>query len=358
MDQTPRLALPFIMPNQAQKHITHNEAIQALDALVQPAIESRTLTTPPATPLAGEAWIVPAAATGAWSGHTDEIVAFQSGAWSFHDPAPGWQVYVKADKTQYVFDAGAWTPLASLGSALPRLGINTTADTTNRLAVAAAATLLTHAGAGHQLKINKNAVGDTASLLYQTNWSGRAEMGLAGDDNWRLKVSPNGSSWIDAIAVNATTGVASVAATFRPATDNALTLGASGARWSAVWAATGTIQTSDARQKTDVEPSDLGLDFILALEPVKYRWIVGGTEGGEPRAGRRTHYGLLAQQVQTALDGADFAGHILTDPSDPASEQGLRYDSFIAPLIAAVQQLAARVAELEARDCGRGSVRS
>src|SRR5690606_22667479 len=121
-----------------------------------------------------------------------------------------------------------------------------------------------------------------------------------------------------------------------------LTLGASGARWSAIWSATGTIQTSDARQKTDIAPSDLGLDFILALNPVRYRWADGGGHGG-----RRTHYGLIAQQVLAALDGHDFAGHILADPVDPASEQGLRYDAFIAPLIAAMQELARRIAALE-----------
>jgi hypothetical protein len=337
------------MPSQAQKHITHNEAIQALDALVQPSVESRILTTPPTTPLAGEAWIVPAGASGAWSGHTTEIAAFQSGAWTFLDPATGWQVYDRSDKTQLVFDAGAWTPLSSLGSALPRLGVNTSADTTNRLAVSSAATLLTHAGNGHQVKINKAAAADTASLLYQTNWSGRAEMGLAGDDHWRLKVSPDGATWVNALTVNAGTGATTVAATFRPAIDNAMTLGGSGARWSAVWAATGTIQTSDIRQKTDIAPTDLGLDFILALEPVKYRWTNGGNEEGQPRPGRRTHYGLLAQQVQSILSGAEFAGHILADPSDPESEQGLRYDSFIAPLISAVQELAKRVGDLEAR---------
>ena len=349
MDQTPRLSLPFIMPGQAQKHITHNEALQALDALVQPAVESRTLTTPPPAPLEGESYLVPAGATGAWSGHTDEVASFQSGAWLFLDPAPGWQLYCKADSTGLVFDAGAWQPLNSLGSGLPRLGINASADTTNRLAVAAAASLFTHAGAGHQLKLNKAAPGDTASLLYQTNWSGRAEMGLAGSDNWSLKVSPDGSNWINALTVNATTGATTLAATLRPATDNAMTLGASGARWSAIWAATGTIQTSDARQKTAIAPTDLGLDFILALQPVRFRWIDGGSATGAARPGRRTHYGLLAQQVQAALAGRDFAGHVLADPADADSEQGLRYDQFIAPLIAAVQALAARLAALEAR---------
>ena len=47
------------------------------------------------------------------------------------------------------------------------------------------------------------------------------------------------------------------------------------------------------------------------------------------------------------LAGRDFAGHILADPADPQSEQGLRYDAFIAPLVKAVQELAERVAVLE-----------
>lgn len=350
MDHTARLPLPFIMPQQAQKHITHNEALQALDMLVQPVVESATLTTPPPSPLAGEAYIVPTGATGAWAGHDMEIAAFQSGAWLFYDPADGWQTYVKSEKTHYVFDAGHWRPLASLGAGLPQLGINAMADTTNRLAVSAAATLLTHAGAGHQLKVNKASASDTASLLYQSDWSGRAEMGLMGDDHWRLKVSADGTNWIAALAVNPASGATTVAATLKPATDNSATLGASGARWASIWSATGTIQTSDSRQKTDIAPSDLGLDFILALNPVRYRWIVGGREDGIEHPGRRTHYGLLAQEVKTALDAAgctDFAGHVLANPTDPSSEAGLRYNAFIAPLIAAVQQLAARVATLE-----------
>ncbi|MBS3850593.1 DUF2793 domain-containing protein [Devosia sp. BSSL-BM10] len=339
MDQNPRLSLPFIMPGQAQKHITHNQALQALDALVQLAVQTRTLTEPPIFPIEGETCLVPAGASGVWAGHTDEIASFQAGAWLFLDPAPGWQLYCTADQTQLVFDAGAWVPLASLGSALPRLGINTSADATNRLALASEASLFTHAGNGHQIKLNKATPGDTASLLFQTNWSGRAEMGLAGDDNWQLKLSADGASWISALSLEPETGITRFAGSVRPATDNAITLGASGARWSAIWSATGTIQTSDARHKTDIAPSDLGLDFVLALSPVRYRYR-GGGEG--------THYGLLAQDVQRVLDGRDFAGHVLADPADPHSEQALRYDAFIAPLIAAIQQLATRVQALEA----------
>ena len=63
MEQTPRLSLPFIMPGQAQKHITHNEAVQALDALVQPIVESQSTLAPPPTPIEGEAFLVPSGAT-------------------------------------------------------------------------------------------------------------------------------------------------------------------------------------------------------------------------------------------------------------------------------------------------------
>ena len=342
MDQTARLSLPFILSAQAQKHVTHNEALLALDTLVQPAVASRSVVSPPASPLPGEAYIVADGATGAWAGHDREIAVWRSGAWAFHDPASGWQAYVEDVRELVVFQAGAWTALAGNGpGGVPRLGVNAAPDATNRLAVSSPATLLSHAGAGHQLKLNKAAAGDTASLLFQTGWSGHAEMGLAGDNHWRLKVSPDGGTWLNALAVNNATGALTVAGSVRPAADNAVTLGASGARWSAVWAATGTVQTSDEREKTDIAATDLGLDFVMALTPVRYRW----------KNGRRPHHGLLAQQVRAALDGlgiADFAGYVKADPADPESEEGLRYAEFIAPLIAAVQELAWRVEALEA----------
>ena len=71
-----------------------------------------------------------------------------------------------------------------------------------------------------------------------------------------------------------------------------------------------------------------------------------------PRAGKRTHFGLVAQEVKAALDAAgvgDFAGWVLADKDDPASAQGLRPDQLLAPLIRAVQELTARVAALEGR---------
>jgi hypothetical protein len=84
-----------------------------------------------------------------------------------------------------------------------RLGVGTDADAANRLAVAAPASLFTHDGAGHQLKINKATPADTASLLFQTGWSGRAEIGTTGSDALAVKVSADGAAWATALTVAA-----------------------------------------------------------------------------------------------------------------------------------------------------------
>jgi hypothetical protein len=146
----------------------------------------------------------------------------------------------------------------------------------------------------------------------------------------------------------------------QPVTDNALTLGASGYRWKEVWAGTGAILTSDERTKKDIADSSLGLAFVKALRPVSYKWVEGSKEvtgqvdGQSPTTvsvpGQRTHFGLIAQEVKAAIpEGVDFGGWVLTDKNDPNSQQALRYDQFIAPLIQAVKELSAKVEVLEAK---------
>lgn len=208
MDTTPNLALPYLMAAQAQKHVTHNEAIRMLDALVQPAVLDRHLASPPASPAEGDRYIVAAAATGAWAGHEGAIAAFQDGAWAVFAPRQGWTAWIADEAVLVAWDGAAWITAGGGGSVnpTPLVGVNATADATNRLSVAAPATLLNHEGDGHQLKINKAAAADTASLLYQTAFSGRAEMGLAGDDNFHVKVSPDGTTWYEAMLASRTSG--------------------------------------------------------------------------------------------------------------------------------------------------------
>jgi hypothetical protein len=88
---TPNLGLPFLMAAQAQKHVTHNEALRALDALVHLAAIDRDATTPPISPEDGDRYIVAVGGAGAWEGHDLEIAAYQDGAWAFFEPLVGWR---------------------------------------------------------------------------------------------------------------------------------------------------------------------------------------------------------------------------------------------------------------------------
>lgn len=76
----------------------------------------------------------------------------------------------------------------------------------NLLSVKTAAVLFSNLGADLRLNLNKAATANTGSLVLQTGFSGRAEIGLCGDDDLHLKVSPDGSAWSDALVVSAGTG--------------------------------------------------------------------------------------------------------------------------------------------------------
>lgn len=153
-----------------------------------------------------------------------------------------------------------------------------------------------------------------------------------------------------------------------PVADNAFYSGYTGNVWAGIYSQTAVVVTSDARKKTDIENCDLGLAFIDSLRPVTYRMLEGHQEAtfapGESaltkdandeyikptitvRPGTRRHYGLLAQEVKAAIGDLDCGFWTIEDVSDADSAQGLRYEELIAPMIKAIQQLSARVAQLE-----------
>lgn len=107
-DTTTRHALPLLSALQAQKEITHNEALTRLDALVAAAVVAAGVNTPPAAPASGEAWIVGAAPTGAWAQHSDEIAAWSAGGWTFLKPVAGYSAWNRADGAPMVFDGTRW----------------------------------------------------------------------------------------------------------------------------------------------------------------------------------------------------------------------------------------------------------
>lgn len=197
-EHTPNLTLPRILPAQAQKHVTHNDALQVIDALTQLTVKSRALSTPPSAPDSGASWIVAADATGAWDGADGKLAIAETGGWRLIEPKEGWVAYCLDEAATLRRKDGEWT-VEGMGAAT--FGVNATADTYNRLSVAADATLLTHESGSHRLKVNKAGPSETASLVFQSNWSARAELGLTGHDKFTVKVSPDGSSYVDALTV-------------------------------------------------------------------------------------------------------------------------------------------------------------
>lgn len=206
MDQTSNLKLPYIAPSQAQKHVTHNEAIRALDALVQLSVVSRTLKEPPANPQEGDRYVMAAAATGPWAGKDQQIAAWQDGAWAFFQPVEGWRAWIAVEKCLAVFNQGRWTDMQTGTNPVEYVGINARADNINRLNVKSSASLFDHAGEGHQLKINRASDQKLASILFQSGYEGRAEIGTLWNRDFSIKVSADNNQWRDVMVADGKTG--------------------------------------------------------------------------------------------------------------------------------------------------------
>ncbi|KQV83758.1 DUF2793 domain-containing protein [Rhizobium sp. Root1220] len=201
-DTTSNLALPYILPSQAQKHVTHNEALQRLDAIVQLCVDAEA-TNPPSDPVEGQCYLVADGAGGDWTGK-DGLLAFrQDGAWIYLEPRMGWRAFFAQLGQIHVFSGGLWRPVSlDAEGSVPMIGINASPDNVNRLSIASPASLFNHAGQGHQIKVNKASASETGSLVFQTEWSGRAEIGLTGNDDFSIKVSSDGSDWQTALAIS------------------------------------------------------------------------------------------------------------------------------------------------------------
>jgi Protein of unknown function (DUF2793) len=215
MTDTANLGLPCIEGSQAQKHVTHNDALRILDTLVQLAVLDRDLTTPPSSPAEGQRWIVKTGATGIWAGHVNAIAAWQDGGWIFSAPRTGWVAFVADEGTLLLWNGTAWGDFFSTVTSIQNLallGIGTTADSSNVLAAKLnnalfAAKTVAEGGDGNlRYKLSKESAAKTLSFLLQDNYSGRAEIGLTGDDDFHFKVSSDGSTWYEGIKIAAATG--------------------------------------------------------------------------------------------------------------------------------------------------------
>lgn len=103
-----RFALPLLQAGQAQKELTHNEALALIDMLLHAQVESMSLASPPGGAVVGQCWVVATSATGAWAGHDGQLACLTSGGWRFVLPRKGLAVLCAADGSGYTHDGTAW----------------------------------------------------------------------------------------------------------------------------------------------------------------------------------------------------------------------------------------------------------
>ncbi|MBI1204014.1 MAG: DUF2793 domain-containing protein [Rhodopseudomonas sp.] len=355
MTDTANLGLPCIEGNQAQKHVTHNEALRLLDTLVQLAVLDRDLTAPPASPAEGESWIVKTGATGAWAGHVDAVASWQDGVWQFSVPRVGWLAYVVDESALLAWDGSAWvsaivalTPTALNDMTL--LGVGTTADATNPFSaklnnVLLTARTLAESGDGDvRAKLNKEAAGNTASLLFQDNYSGRAEIGLTGDDDFRVKVSPDGSTWRDAIVIDRSTGqvsfpqggasadleltLAELSLGVADALNTAQFLGSSGNRFADSF---DTLTYVDTGAASNLDSATAGLLKPLATSGASPSYANAGATGNRTATIVVTVAGIsvdggLASNMVNGSTSLDTSGSWYTNTSVAAAGATMRFD--------------------------------
>ncbi len=104
-----RFALPFILPGQAQKEAFHNEALALVDAALHACVEEGPTASPPADPDGGQAWIVAAGATGAWTDKAGALACWTAGGWRFVAPVPGMLAWNKAHGCWIHWSGSAWS---------------------------------------------------------------------------------------------------------------------------------------------------------------------------------------------------------------------------------------------------------
>ena len=118
IETSARLALPLLQVGQAQKELSHNEALTLLDLAVQPVVETVGTNLPPTAPAIGQCWVVGTAPSGAWVGHASAIAGWTGGGWRYLPVQEGVAVWSRADGAIARFDGSVWTIGAIVGTRL------------------------------------------------------------------------------------------------------------------------------------------------------------------------------------------------------------------------------------------------
>jgi hypothetical protein len=388
---TANLQLPFLAVGQAQKHVTLNESLRRLDALVQLNLVSATTTAQPGSPGDGEVWIVPSGKTGAqWASFTDWALGYyRDGAWEQISPREGWLAWVKDTGVMLVYTGASWSTAAirtglglgtaaekntgTSGEAVPLLNnaSNTWSGTSHVFQATGGSMGVTVRGDA-ACSVNYERSGDTSGApifnLQKSRGAMSSRTDVAANDTLGtftfagyggggfrsgaqiaasvIAATPSATDMqSEIVALTSASGSVSPAARLRiratvvrPGADNAQTLGDASFRWSEVFAANGTINTSDAREKTTLRallPAEIrAVKRILGGIGV-FQWLASVERKGNEA---RLHIGVTAQAVADgfAAEGLDARryGLFCVDAVEGGERFGVRHDQLFALALA------------------------
>lgn len=352
MSNTANLVLPYLAVGQAQKHVTVNESLRKLDAIIQLSVVSATTTAEPGSPVDGQVWIVPSGKSGThWSAFANGSLAYyRDGAWVELSPREGWLAVVRDTDQLLAYTGSAW----SLFPAAKILTVSATDKMLGRVSSGAgAAEEVAFTDQAQQLcdDTSFGAMRTTmgAAGLADANVFSLSQVVGAGSGTRRLDIDAGNGSSQGAIIGFKAAGVekcvlgaysAIVGGSFDPDPtwyfaagggtmylydgakrpfyhsgnlpgktghfipdmDNVCNLGSSSYRFATVYAGTGTINTSDAREKTPLQPLPdsvkRAVRGIIGRVGV-YQWL--GSVGAKGADGARLHVGVTAQDVRDAF---------------------------------------------------------
>jgi hypothetical protein len=411
MSNTTNLVLPFLAVGQAQKHVTVNESLRRLDAVIQLSVVSATTTAEPSSPADGEVWIIPSGKSGAnWAAFANwSLGYYRDGAWEEIAPRDGWLAFVKDTDELLHFTGSTWSrfpagkiltvsatdkligrsssgagaaeeiALTAAGRALiddadaaaqrATLGLGTAA-TRNTGTSGATVPLLDAANTfsatqsisltGARFVLNDTGGAGEAAFQFQSSGADRWLVGkgaATGGNDFEFYSYATGQT---ELRIADATGIAGfrlaptvsgapvyhAGASAVPAADNTHNLGSSSFRFAVVHAATGAINTSDAREKTELraltEAERRAIRRVIAGIGV-YQWLASVAAKGEASA--RLHCGVTAQAVADAfaaegLDASRYglfcADYVAPDDGEPRTRLGVRYDQLLAMALAAL----------------------
>ena len=106
--KTARLALPMLAAGQAQKEVTHNEALVLIDSLLAPTSQGVPQNAAPPAPASGQCWLVGGAPTGLWAGRAHALASWTEAGWRFVDLPVGSEVLVASNGQRWRRISTGW----------------------------------------------------------------------------------------------------------------------------------------------------------------------------------------------------------------------------------------------------------